>query len=156
MPKSTDLDWLLDPTAKAPQVSSSGKEKAKASGPTSEDLSALVEQLSGVWEPQARIIILFETKCSHCGEVSLIPEVHLNSLPKRILIRFRNKRTGALWEKLCLPENVPPRLPHVIRRIPATTSLCASCAQAAELRSGLVELFDEFIQLTLKDLFFKE
>jgi hypothetical protein len=101
------------------------EEAAKAFSRMKEELHEAYQALD-LWVPVAVVQVFYQTRCTHCGERSVQPELHLSQNP---LIRLRHKRTGE-FKSTRLPWNeVPKGLGRTITFIPAETTHCLSCAE---------------------------
>lgn len=77
------------------------------------------------WQPVARVIIQFNVTCA-CGARHYYPEVFLT--PPLPLLRYKNRQTGAIWEKRAeAGEIIPSPLPTELRRLPLHSDHCALC-----------------------------
>ena len=79
------------------------------------------------WIPEAIVLLIRETHCSHCAAVWPSPAA------ESLMVRFRHRRTGDTWEVANHPSQLNPHLPLEKKVLHAKAHACPACFTSGNL-----------------------
>ena len=114
-----DLDLDLD--LKPKRMKGGLKPKAKGKRQAFLPPPVPLRQPKSPWQAEARVLVQFYGKCSHCLSQWTYPQ-------SQLLVRFRHKRDpNRIWEKAEHPSEANLDLPRILRRIQVPIRACPHC-----------------------------